>query len=192
MKVRMFLSALAGALAVIDGRIFPEPFGTAPTISEAALAEEHARLAAEGEAPACWSWLGQQHQLRIQGVQRLTIDHHAVAGLSGWRLLIDLAPQAELDLAMQLIDQIAEESYDPHAFKDEEKQRILAAIDRKIAGQQIVAHEEVESPASGQVIDLMEALTKSLKHKGAAGRRKAGRRIDPDQEDGRQHSIWRN
>jgi DNA end-binding protein Ku len=76
--------------------------------------------------------------------------------------------QPELDLAMQLIDQIAADSYDPHAYKDEEKVRVLEAIDRKIAGQQIVAHEEVETPATGQVIDLMEALRASLGKKGAA------------------------
>jgi len=74
--------------------------------------------------------------------------------------------QAELDLAMQLIDQIAADGYDPTAYKDEEKVRVLEAIDRKIAGQQIVAHEEVESPATGQVIDLMEALRASLGKKG--------------------------
>jgi DNA end-binding protein Ku len=76
--------------------------------------------------------------------------------------------QAELGLAMQLIDQIAEDGYDPAAYKDEEKVRVLEAIDRKIAGQQIVAHEEVESPATGQVIDLMEALRASLGKKGGA------------------------
>ena len=93
-------AARAGAMAVIDGRMFPDPIGTAPAISEAAMAEEHARLAAEVETPACWSWLGQSHQIRITGLQRLTIDHHAVGGLSGWRLLIDLAPMAELDLVI--------------------------------------------------------------------------------------------
>jgi len=79
--------------------------------------------------------------------------------------------QPELNLAMQLIDQIAEDGYDPAAYKDEEKVRVLEAIDRKIAGQQIVAHEEVETPATGQVIDLMEALRASLGKKGgvAAG-----------------------
>ncbi len=75
--------------------------------------------------------------------------------------------QGELNLAMQLIDQIAEDGYDASAYHDEEKQRVLAAIDRKIAGQQIVAHEEVESPATGQVIDLMEALRASLGKRGA-------------------------
>jgi Fe-S cluster assembly protein SufD len=91
-------AAVAGTMAVIDGRLFPEPMGTVPTISEAAIAEECARLAAEQEAPACWSWLGQQHQLRVNGLQRLTIDHHAFSGQSGWRLLITIAPMSELDL----------------------------------------------------------------------------------------------
>jgi DNA end-binding protein Ku len=90
--------------------------------------------------------------------------------------------QPELDLAMQLIDQIAEDSYDPHAYKDEEKVRVLEAIDRKIAGQQIVAHEEVESPATGQVIDLMEALRASLGKKGAAASAngKAAKAAEPE------------
>ena len=70
---------------------------------------------------------------------------------------------AELKLAMQLIEQISEDTYDPTMFEDEEKKRILAAIDEKIAGKQIVANEPHE-PASGgaQVIDLVEALRASL------------------------------
>jgi DNA end-binding protein Ku len=90
--------------------------------------------------------------------------------------------QPELNLAMQLIDQIAEDGYDPHAYKDEEKVRVLEAIDRKIAGQQIVAHEEVETPASGQVIDLMEALRASLGKKGAAAAAngKAAKAAEPE------------
>ena len=61
----------------------------------------------------------------------------------------------------------------PHAFADEEKDRILAAIDEKIAGKQIVAVEPAEAPASAQVIDLMEALRASLR---AASRQGQGRR----------------
>jgi DNA end-binding protein Ku len=78
---------------------------------------------------------------------------------------------AELKLAMQLIDQISTDSYDPTMFEDEEKKRILAAIDEKIAGKQIVANEPHE-PASGgaQVIDLVEALRASLSKGGAAAK----------------------
>ena len=42
--------------------------------------------------------------------------------------------RAELALALQLIEQISTDSYDPAPFKDEEKERIQAAIDQKIAG----------------------------------------------------------
>jgi DNA end-binding protein Ku len=67
----------------------------------------------------------------------------------------------ELQLALQLIGQITAEDYDPAEFKDEEKQRVLAAIDRKIAGEQVVESAAPE-PTGGQVIDLMDALRASL------------------------------
>jgi DNA end-binding protein Ku len=68
----------------------------------------------------------------------------------------------ELKLAKQLIDQIAATSYDPHAFVDEEKQRILAAVERKVAGQQVVSHGHVDTSTSAQVVDLVAALRASL------------------------------
>ncbi|MBB3196681.1 non-homologous end joining protein Ku [Roseateles terrae] len=72
----------------------------------------------------------------------------------------------ELQLALQLVDQIAADTFDPDQFQDEEKARVLAAIDEKVQGKQIVAsaHGEDE-PASGQVIDLMDALRSSLQKK---------------------------
>jgi DNA end-binding protein Ku len=74
--------------------------------------------------------------------------------------------EGELKLALQIIDQATQDNYDPGAYEDEEKQRILAAIDEKIEGKQVVTHEPVEAPSGGQVIDLMDALRASLK--GAA------------------------
>jgi DNA end-binding protein Ku len=47
---------------------------------------------------------------------------------------------------------------------------VLAAIDQKIAGQQVVASARDDQPAAGaQVIDLMEALRASLGPRGAKG-----------------------
>ena len=70
---------------------------------------------------------------------------------------------AELKLAKQLIDQISVDTYDPTQFVDEEKKRILAAVEEKIAGKQIVAPEHVDAPSSGaQVLDLVAALRASL------------------------------
>jgi DNA end-binding protein Ku len=70
---------------------------------------------------------------------------------------------AELKLALQIIEQGAEDGYDPSAYEDEEKKRILAAIDRKIEGKEVVSAESEEVASSGEVIDLMEALRASLK-----------------------------
>ncbi|MEM5424836.1 Ku protein [Paraburkholderia sp. BR14263] len=70
----------------------------------------------------------------------------------------------EMKLALQIIEQGSEDNYDPTAYEDEEKKRILAAIDEKIAGKQVVVHEAREELAGGgQVIDLMDALRASLK-----------------------------
>ncbi len=75
----------------------------------------------------------------------------------------------ELQLALQLIEQISEDSYDPAEFEDEEKKRILAAIDDKIAGKQVVVTEGQEPAAGAQVIDLVAALKASLgPRRGAA------------------------
>ena len=70
---------------------------------------------------------------------------------------------AELKLAKQLIEQIAADAYDPGRFVDEEKQRILAAVEAKIVGRQIVAPASSGAAAPGaQVVDLVETLRASL------------------------------
>lgn len=71
---------------------------------------------------------------------------------------------AELALAMQLIRQIAADSYDPGQFVDEEKQRILAAVAEKVAGKQVRAPARASGPG-GQVVNLLEALRASLQAK---------------------------
>src|SRR5437762_2231171 len=73
---------------------------------------------------------------------------------------------AELKLAKQLIEAQASESFDPSAYKDEVAARIGAAIEKKVAGQEITMAEAPEGGA--QVIDLMEALRASLQKKAPA------------------------
>jgi DNA end-binding protein Ku len=70
--------------------------------------------------------------------------------------------EAELKLARQLIEQISVAGYDPTEFVDEEKKRITAAIEEKIAGKQIVSPAHGESSSRGQVLDLVAALRASL------------------------------
>lgn len=77
--------------------------------------------------------------------------------------------EAELKLAVQLIEQIAAETFEPGKYEDEVGQRVLSLIEQKIAdGSEITAPPEGEPRA--QVIDLMEALRASVsKGEGATG-----------------------
>jgi len=68
--------------------------------------------------------------------------------------------EAELQLARQLIDSQTAEAFDPGRYKDEVRERIEAAIRRKVEGQEITLAEP--EPERAQVIDLMEALRASL------------------------------
>ena len=72
---------------------------------------------------------------------------------------------AELSLAKQLIQQISIDTYDPTQFVDEEKKRILAAVEEKIAGKQTVAPGHVHTSPQAQVVDLIAALRASLHQK---------------------------
>jgi DNA end-binding protein Ku len=72
---------------------------------------------------------------------------------------------AELKLAQQLIEQQASDKFDPAQYKDEVRDRIETAVQKKVEGQEITATEQPETGA--QVIDLMEALRASLEKKPA-------------------------
>ena len=54
-----------------------------------------------------------------------------------------------------MIEQISQDSYDPTLFVDEEKQRILAAVEQKIAGKEVVAPPQAGTLPSSNVVDLM-------------------------------------
>jgi DNA end-binding protein Ku len=130
-------------------------------------------------ALATWAWKGKQYVVQVRPAedglvlqQLLYADE--VRSLKDLDIEQVAVSPAELQLAVQLIDQITRERYDPAEYEDEEKKRILAAIDAKIAGKHIVAQpSESETGESAQVIDLMDALRASLKGRGAAGGAKA-------------------
>src|SRR6476661_3671876 len=67
---------------------------------------------------------------------------------------------AELKLAMQLIDQTSNETFEPTKYKDTVRERVMEAIQRKVEGQDITA--DVTPDGGGKIIDLMEALKASL------------------------------
>ena len=126
-------------------------------------------------ALAKWAWKSKQYVVQVRPVedglvlqQLLYADE--VRSLKDLHIEPVSVTPAELQLALQLIEQISADAYDPALYEDEEKKRILAAIDQKIAGQQVVASVRHEEPSSAQVIDLMDALRASLGKKTAAAR----------------------
>lgn len=66
--------------------------------------------------------------------------------------------EGELAMAKMLI-QSMEKSFEPALYKDEYQERLRNLIEQKIAGKEVVATKE-EAPSN--VIDLMEALKKSI------------------------------
>ena len=77
----------------------------------------------------------------------------------------------EVQLAEMLIDELTEETFDPLQFSDEYRQRLIDKIEAKAQGKPVVS-PHVEEEAPGEVVDIMEALRRSLE----ASPRKAPRR----------------
>lgn len=73
--------------------------------------------------------------------------------------------ERELEMARQLVASLATE-FDPRKYHDGYREELLALIDRKAAGEEIVARPDVEE--SGKVLDLMAALEASLARAGRA------------------------
>jgi DNA end-binding protein Ku len=74
--------------------------------------------------------------------------------------------EGELDLALQLINGLASETFSPDRYADEYRHRVLGMINQKVEGQEITI---AEAPAPrAQVIDLMEALKESLAKRGVS------------------------
>jgi DNA end-binding protein Ku len=79
---------------------------------------------------------------------------------------------SELKLAQQLIEQQASDTFDPAAYRDDVRERIEAAVQKKVEGQEITLAEAPET-GGAQVIDLMEALRASLGKKAPAAAKPA-------------------
>jgi DNA end-binding protein Ku len=84
--------------------------------------------------------------------------------------------KAELDLAVQLINQAVSDAFRPENYEDNSRKRIREQIDRKVEGHEIT--EEPEEAPKTQIIDLMEALKASLAKGGAKGERKPAKRVE--------------
>jgi DNA end-binding protein Ku len=83
----------------------------------------------------------------------------------------------EQEMAEQLIDSLSTD-FEPSAYKDEYREQLLALIERKAEGKEIVA-SEAEAPQATKAPDLMAALEESIAavagKGGAKGKTKAAK-----------------
>jgi DNA end-binding protein Ku len=72
---------------------------------------------------------------------------------------VDVNPR-ELQMAKALVENLAEERFDPGRFQDDYHQALMEVVNAKVQGEEVIAAPEVE--AAPAVMDLMEALKASV------------------------------
>ena len=82
--------------------------------------------------------------------------------------------KGELELAKQLIEQIASDNFSADDYEDEVRARIWSAVQAKVDGEEVTA--AVEEAPKAQIVDLMEALKASLGAGEGSGKRAVPKR----------------
>lgn len=156
----------------------PDKGGAKPyrLLAEAMLRTQRAALAS-------WAARGRQHIVLVRPYEDGLV-------LEQLRYADELKPFAdvdrgdakvkdsEVDLAVQLVEQIGGEDFHPERYHDTVRERVAAAIQRKVAGEEAISIEAPAAPEA-QVIDLMEALRASLAGRGeGVGARKGPKRAE--------------
>jgi len=165
-------------IAAIDPVYFDKAYYIAP---DKGGAKPYALLAkALRDAKRCaigrWAARGKQYIVMIRPMEHGLVMQQLLYA-NEVRKIDDLdiprtdVKDAELKLAQQLIEQQSVSTFDPSQYKDEVSERIEAAVQKKVEGEEITLAEEPEGGA--QIIDLMEALRASLEKKGGAPAKKA-------------------
>lgn len=67
----------------------------------------------------------------------------------------------QIELGAGLIERLSSENFEPENYEDEYRNRVIAMIDQKTKGREITIPPR--APATGRIIDLMEALKESMK-----------------------------
>jgi DNA end-binding protein Ku len=96
-----------------------------------------------------------------QGLMLHTMFYrHEIKQVDEFRTDLNLVKDKELDLARMLIHSLLA-AFDPDKYKDNYRENLLAMIEAKVEGKEIV--ETAAPQHKAQVIDIMEALKMSLK-----------------------------
>src|SRR5438034_3288460 len=118
-------------------------------------------------AVARWVAAGKEHLVVIRPFEKGLILHtmfyaDEVRDFASIGLEDTAVRDKEVQLAEMLINELTEEKFNPMAFKDEYRERLLERIREKARGKTIVAEEREEEEKGGEVVDIMEALRRSL------------------------------
>jgi DNA end-binding protein Ku len=135
-------------------------------------------------AVARWVAAGREHLVVVRPYQQGLILHtmyyaDEVRDFGAIDLEDAQVREKEVQLAETLINELTEKKFNPLQFHDEYRERLLARIREKARGKSITPEEKPEEKKGGQVVDIMEALRRSLeggRAKPAARTRKAPRR----------------
>lgn len=150
-------------LAEVDPIYFETPYYVVPAGAEKAFALLLTAMQEEGKAAIAKTILGTKETLiiiRAKDGQMLlnTLFFAEEVTKNPAKGITEKPNAAELKMAKAIIEGMSGK-FNPEDYKDEYSQRVREAIERKIAGKEIVAPKE---SGATSVSNLMEALTKSL------------------------------
>lgn len=168
----------------IDPMYFDSPYYLGPAEgSEKAYSLLAAAMESSGKAAiARFVFRNKEHLSALRasdGVLTLTTMRFAdeVVPASELDVLPEKKPKVakrEREMAEQLIDSLST-SFEPSSYRDEYREQLLALIERKAEGKEIVA-PEVEKPKATKAPDLMAALEESIAAaKGSNGGEKSAK-----------------
>lgn len=150
-------------LSEVDPLYFDKPYYVVPTGAEKAFAVLLSAMEQEGKAAIAKTVLGTKETLiliRAKDGQMLlnTLFFEEEVTKNPAKEITEKGNAAELKMAKAIIEGMTGE-FNPEEYRDEYRQKVQEAIERKIAGKEIVAPKE---KSIGTVANLMDALTKSL------------------------------
>jgi len=150
-------------LSEVDPLYFDKPYYVAPTGAEKAFAVLLTAMEQEGKAAVAKTVLGTKETLiliRAKDGQMLlnTLFFEEEVTKNPAKEITEKGNAAELKMAKAIIEGMTGE-FNTEEYRDEYRQKVQEAIERKVAGKEIVAPKEKNV---GTVANLMDALTKSL------------------------------